>query len=356
MPGAGARAEAFAEALEATRSRWIGDDPDDVAHWLAQIAHESGQLRFTREIADGAAYENRLSLGNIQPGDGKRFRGRGLIQLTGRDNYTKYGAAAGIDAVGNPELLEQLPHAADVAGWFWRANDIGGRTARSSDRVAAVTKIVNGGENGLADRRKFYDLARAALGQPQAAPTSSTGEAPGYGAPMEPISIALALIPTVVKAIPELAKWFKDDVPVSERNVGLATKVLDTIAEATGSVNAMEAAQKISSDPAALAKAREAIIPMLELVEAGGGGIAGARLADAAGVAAGWVWHRSAAFLMGLLLLPLVYMGAAAVLFQLGGSWPPEVRASALMLVLGLAVSLGGYYFGSSNKASVPGK
>jgi hypothetical protein len=63
-------------------------------------------------------------------------------------------------------------------------------------------------------------------------------------------------------------------------------------------------------------------------------------------------WGR----LIALLLLPLVYMGAAAVLFQIGGDWPTEVRASALMLVLGLAVSLGGYYFGSSNKASVPGK
>lgn len=173
---------------------------------------------------------------------------------------------------------------------------------------------------------------------------------------MDPISIALALIPTAVKAIPELAKWFRDDVPVSERNVGLATKVLDTITEATGAVNAMEAVQKISADPAALEQARAAVIPMLELVEAGGGGIASARKFDLDGQAADWQWNQSAAFLAVLLLLPLVYMAAAAVLFQVGGDWPNEVRASALMMILGIAISIGAFYWGSSNKPSVPGK
>jgi len=173
---------------------------------------------------------------------------------------------------------------------------------------------------------------------------------------MEPISIALALMPIISKAIPEVAKWFKGDVPVSERNINLATKILDTVTEATGSVNAMEAAQKIATDPAALAQAREAVIPMLELVEAGGGGIASARKFDTDGQASKWQWNQSAAFLATLLMLPLVYMAAAAVLFQVGGDWPTEVRASALMMVLGIAISIGAFYWGSSNKPSVAGK
>ena len=191
-----------------------------------------------------------------------------------------------------------------------------------------------------------------------AAPTSPTGEAPGYGAPMVPIlPVIAAVLPSIIQALPELGKLFGSGSEVSQRNIVGATKVLEVVTAATGSVNALEAAGKLASDPAAVAQAREAVQGVwFELAEAGGGGIDGARKADAAGVAAGWVWHRSAAFLMGLLLLPLVYMAAAAVMFQIGGDWPTEVRASALMLVLGLAVSLGGYYFGSSNKASVPGK
>lgn len=363
MPAAGARAEVFAEALEYARSRYIGEDPDDVAHWLAQVAHESGQLRYTRELADGSAYEGRTGLGNVQPGDGRRFRGRGLIQLTGRDNYTRYGVDAHVDSLGQPELLEQLPYSADVAGWFWKVNNISSRTAGAVDRVLAVTKIVNGGTNGLADRRKFYAAAKEALSGVQAPAPIEHHDWPAEPTPepvqeksMEPISIALALMPIISKAIPEVAKWFKGDVPVSERNINLATKILDTVTEATGSVNAMEAAQKIATDPAALAQAREAVIPMLELVEAGGGGIASARKFDTDGQASKWQWNQSAAFLATLLMLPLVYMAAAAVLFQVGGDWPTEVRASALMMVLGIAISIGAFYWGSSNKPSVAGK
>ena len=91
-------------------------------------------------------------------------------------------------------------------------------------------------------------------------------------------------------------------------------------------------------------------------VEAGGGGIASARKFDLDGQAADWQWNQSAAFLAVLLLLPLVYMAAAAVLFQVGGDWPNEVRASALMMILGIAISIGAFYWGSSNKPSVPGK
>ena len=98
------------------------DTPLRQAHFLAQIGHESGELRFRAEIANGEAYEGRSDLGNTQPGDGRRFKGRGLIQLTGRANYSEYGRAISREAelLANPDLLETDPDlCVDVAGWFW---------------------------------------------------------------------------------------------------------------------------------------------------------------------------------------------------------------------------------------------
>lgn len=164
MPYARGRADLFAPHLEAARVRWISDDADEVAHWLAQVAHESGQLRYVQEIASGDAYEGRLDLGNIEPGDGVRFKGRGLIQLTGRANYIEYGRESGLDVITDPELLEQPGPAADVAGWYWSSRGLG-ELVRAKDAVRAITRRVNGGINGLAQRRLYYSAAHAALFQ-----------------------------------------------------------------------------------------------------------------------------------------------------------------------------------------------
>lgn len=172
------------------------------------------------------------------------------------------------------------------------------------------------------------------------------------------LPLITAVLPSIIGAIPELGKLFGSGSEVSQRNVAAATKVLETVTQATGAVNAVDAAERIAADPAAAAAAREAVQAIwFELVEAGGGGIDGARKAEAARTASEWVWHKSAAFLAGLLLLPLVYMAALAVFFPaIGGDWPTEVRASALMLILGIAISMGAFYWGSSNKSSVPGR
>ncbi len=87
--------------------------------FIAQIAHESGELTYVQEIASGKAYEGRKDLGNTQPGDGIRYKGRGLIQLTGRANYEKYGQLMGLDLINNPELLEEPEFAALSAAYFW---------------------------------------------------------------------------------------------------------------------------------------------------------------------------------------------------------------------------------------------
>jgi putative chitinase len=134
--------------------------PLRVAHFLAQIAHESAELRYSEEIANGEAYEGRADLGNTQPGDGKRFKGRGLIQLTGRSNYKRYGDARGRDFTTDEtaQLLAKDPDlAVDVSCWFWVRHNL--NALADADDVMAITKKINGGYIGLPDRKA--KLARA---------------------------------------------------------------------------------------------------------------------------------------------------------------------------------------------------
>ena len=134
-----------------------------MAHFIAQIGHETASFLFAEEIADGSAYEGRVDLGNTQKGDGKRFKGRGLIQLTGRANYAAYSKDSGVDYVAKPELVASDPFVAvDVACWFWNKHGI--NKLADKDDVKAVTKRINGGFNGLDDRIEYLVRAKAVLG------------------------------------------------------------------------------------------------------------------------------------------------------------------------------------------------
>lgn len=130
-------------------------------HFLAQIGHESKELIYSEEIASGSAYEGRRDLGNTQPGDGVRFKGRGLIQITGRANYTDFGHARHRDFTSNVEAARQLATdpslAVDASCWFWNEHNLNQLADR--DNVLAITKVINGGTNGLEDRKAL--LARA---------------------------------------------------------------------------------------------------------------------------------------------------------------------------------------------------
>lgn len=134
------------------------------AHFLAQVAHESDGFRTATEYASGRAYEGRKDLGNTQPGDGMRFKGRGLIQLTGRANYAAYSRDIHGDdrCVRNPAMVAELPDAVNAAGWFWQKHGLNRLADR--DDVEAVTRRINGGTNGLADRKRRLAHAKKLFG------------------------------------------------------------------------------------------------------------------------------------------------------------------------------------------------
>ena len=131
------------------------------AAFLATILHESGSLTYTEEIASGQAYEGRKDLGNTEAGDGKRFKGRGLIQITGRNNYQLVSDAFGVDFIANPELLEQPEWATAVSAFWWQ--NAGLNEIADTKDFRLVTRRVNGGYNGMSDRQKWYDRALKVL-------------------------------------------------------------------------------------------------------------------------------------------------------------------------------------------------
>lgn len=133
-----------------------------MAHYLAQVAHESAELKYTKELASGAEYEGRKDLGNTSRGDGVRYKGRGLIQLTGKANYKAYKEYCGFDVVAKPELLEQPLGATRSSMWYWQTHGL--NALADKDDIKAVTRRINGGYNGLADREKYLTRAKKALG------------------------------------------------------------------------------------------------------------------------------------------------------------------------------------------------
>ncbi|CAF1650790.1 unnamed protein product [Rotaria magnacalcarata] len=138
--------------------------PARKAAFLAQLAHESGQLRYMKEIASGEAYEGREDLGNNQPGDGKLFKGRGPIQLTGRANYAAAGKDLGLDLVNNPELVETPEVGFRTSVWFWNKRQLNKLADRNTLKdFRNITKKINGGNNGSADREKYWKQASKVL-------------------------------------------------------------------------------------------------------------------------------------------------------------------------------------------------
>ena len=161
----GTKATVWTEPLNAALREAYINDPLEVAHFLAQVLHETGGLKWLEEIWGPSEaqmrYESRADLGNVLPGDGYLYRGRGLIHLTGRNNYQRAGRALGLPLETQPELAALPEHAARIACWYWNSRGIGKRAL--ADDLEAVTRAVNGGVNGLADRAAWLARAKAAL-------------------------------------------------------------------------------------------------------------------------------------------------------------------------------------------------
>jgi len=159
------RAQTFLPFLEDAMHEFDIDTPARQAAFLAQIGHESGGLHWLVEIwgptASQARYETRYDLGNVAPGDGFRYRGRGLIQLTGRGNYQSAGEALGADLIGKPELLGEPALACRSAGWFWKTH--GCNELADAGDFEKVTRRINGGLNGYADRLGKWEKAKEVL-------------------------------------------------------------------------------------------------------------------------------------------------------------------------------------------------
>src|SRR5918999_1453277 len=134
------------------------DNERRAAMAVAQWAHESDRFKTSQEYASGSAYEGRRDLGNTHSGDGVRFKGRGRIMVTGRTNYAAMGKALGLDLIAHPELLAQSPQSELASGQWWK--DHGCNEICDRDDFVGLTRRINGGVNGLADRQALYARAR----------------------------------------------------------------------------------------------------------------------------------------------------------------------------------------------------
>jgi putative chitinase len=161
-----ARAQKWADALTAAMAGGQINTRLRIAAFLAQIGHESGSLVYTKELGGPsyfAKYDGRKDLGNTEPGDGAKFCGRGLIQVTGRDNYAKVSASLFGDyrLLRTPELLEQPEWAAKSAVWYWSTRNL--NLLADGTQFTDITKKINGGLNGIDDRKARYVLALSVL-------------------------------------------------------------------------------------------------------------------------------------------------------------------------------------------------
>ena len=165
LPNAGSVAGVFVPVLNAAMVHYQIIGPKRVAAFIAQIGHESGQLKYVKEIwgptAAQVKYEGRKDLGNTVAGDGSKYRGRGLIQITGRANYMACGEALGLDLINQPELLEKPQHACMSAAWFWASRGL--NTLADAGSFSKITSRINGGQNGAADRQALYAKALKVL-------------------------------------------------------------------------------------------------------------------------------------------------------------------------------------------------
>lgn len=169
LPNAGQTAGVFVPVLNTAMVRFQIVGTKRTAAFIAQIGHESGQFRYVRELGndqylskyDTGSLAKRLGNTPEADGDGQKYRGRGLIQITGRANYMMCGEALALDLINHPELLEKPQHACMSAAWFWASRGL--NTLADAGQFDTITRRINGGQNGAADRQALYARALKVL-------------------------------------------------------------------------------------------------------------------------------------------------------------------------------------------------
>ncbi len=170
VPSVAKRAMVFLPHLNRYMAEFGIDTPSRKAAFLAQVAHESGGFQYLRELGNDAYLEKydtgpiAARLGNTpaDDGDGQKYRGRGLIQITGTENYRRCGAGLNIDLLARPHLLEEPQYAVASACWFWASRGL--NSLADQGKFISITKRINGGTNGLPERIMYHDRAKKALG------------------------------------------------------------------------------------------------------------------------------------------------------------------------------------------------
>ncbi len=170
------RIDTFYPWVDMTCEMFQLNSPQRLSIFIAQLAHESGRFRYVKELASGDAYDTRTDLGNTPQvdGDGAKYKGRGLIQITGTANYTKLEAYFHQPFLAHPELLEVPEWAAKSAGWFWMTKNLNTYCdqpnftkvfkGKTYNQFEWITLLINGGQNGLEDRLRYYTQAKKAFG------------------------------------------------------------------------------------------------------------------------------------------------------------------------------------------------
>jgi len=162
FPNAGQSAGVFVPVLNTAMVRYQIVGTLRQAAFIAQVGHESGQFRYVRELG-GEQYLSKYDTGSLAKrlgntpeadGDGQKYCGRGLIQITGRANYLECGEALGLDLIKQPELLEVPQYACMSAAWFWATKGL--NTLADAGQFDKITQRINGGQNGAADRQALY--------------------------------------------------------------------------------------------------------------------------------------------------------------------------------------------------------
>lgn len=155
------RVKEFVQSFNDWNETFGINTPLRVAHYIAQVAHETGELKWLEELSSGRRYEGRKDLGNTKPGDGVRFKGRGLLQTTGRNNYQAYANSVYCngDLMSHPEWLARFPGAQKASMYYWKSRGL--NAVADKDDVRGVTKRINGGFSHFQERVIYTNLAKS---------------------------------------------------------------------------------------------------------------------------------------------------------------------------------------------------